>query len=287
MLGPVDEQFLRLADGRTLRVADSGHDAPVVLFHHGTPGGAHTGQAFAVRAGGRIRVVSYDRPGYGRSTARPGRSVADVGEDATAIADALDLGRFTTWGWSGGGPHALATAALLGDRVTACAVWASVLPGDADVDFRAGMAEANVEEFGLAMAGRGALEPEIRPVAEKLKTITVDEAVAWLEPYCAPGDMASLRRTPDVTEAALEAMSADGWIDDDLAFVRGWGVPLDVISARVTIWHGAEDLMVPLAHGRWLHAHVTGATLRGRPDDGHITLIETALDETIDFLTSA
>jgi pimeloyl-ACP methyl ester carboxylesterase len=288
MLEPVDEQLLRLADGRTLRVADSGHDAPVALFHHGTPGGVYNGQALAARAAGRIRVISYDRPGYGQSTPRPGRSVADVGEDVTAIADALDLGRFATWGWSGGGPHAIATAALLGDRVTACAVWASPLPGDADADFLAGMAEANVHEFELAMAGRAPLEAEIRPAAEEMKTVTVDEAVQALEPYCSAGDMASLRRTTEaVIEPMLEAMSADGWIDDDLAFVRAWGVPLDVISSPVAIWHGPEDLMVPLAHGRWLAAHIAGAALRGRPDDGHITLVETALTETVDFLTSA
>jgi pimeloyl-ACP methyl ester carboxylesterase len=284
----VEQHLLQLADGRTLRVADSGHDAPVVLFHHGTPGGVLNGQAFAARAGGRARIVSFDRPGYGRSTRQAGRSVADVGDDVAAITDALGIGRFATWGWSGGGPHALATAALFPGRVTACAAWASPVPGDADIDFLEGMAEANVEEFSLAMAGRAALEAEIEPVAASMKTISVDEAVDALEPYCSAGDMASLRRaTETVVEPMLEAMSAEGWIDDDLAFVASWGVSLDAIAAPVAIWHGPEDLMVPLAHGHWLGAHIAGASLHGRPDDGHITLVETALDDTIAFLTRA
>ena len=121
-------------DGRTLTVYELGDPSgPAVLVHHGTPG---DGLPFApwvqdaVRRG--IRLLSYDRPGYGASTAHHGRRIADAAEDAAAIADALGIGRFATWGISGGAPHALACAALLPERVVAAASLAALAPFDAE-----------------------------------------------------------------------------------------------------------------------------------------------------------
>src|SRR5919201_1886109 len=149
------------ADGRTLRVHEAGRpEGPLVFVQQGTP---MSGLLFdphvqdAARRG--IRLASYDRPGYGGSTPAPGRSVADAADDVRAIADALEADRFAVWGISGGGPHALACAALLSDRAVAVASLASVAPVDAEgLDWTAGMGELNLEEFAATRAGREALE---------------------------------------------------------------------------------------------------------------------------------
>src|SRR4051812_35034353 len=126
------QRDLRREDGRTLRVHDGGGAEPAVLtllWHHGTP---QTGALLepvleAARRRG-IRLLSYGRPGYGGPTPRPGRTVGAAAADVARIADALGLERFAVMGASGGGPHALACAALLGDRVTAAACLAGLAP---------------------------------------------------------------------------------------------------------------------------------------------------------------
>src|SRR5262249_12009302 len=147
-------------DGRTLRVHEAGAaEGPVLVAHHGTPSAGNRYRAeieSAERAG--LRLVAYDRPGYGGSTPCPGRTAADAAAGVAAVLDRLGAERFATYGWSGGGPHALACAALLADRCVAAATIAGVGPADApDLDFLAGMGEGNVEEFGVAGRGRDPL----------------------------------------------------------------------------------------------------------------------------------
>ena len=120
----VKETDLQLSDGRTLHFYDTGgEDADTslaVFWHHGTPNtGAPPEPLFVTAAERGIRWVSYDRPGYGGSTPRPGRDVASAAADVASIADTLGIGQFAVMGHSGGGPHALACAALLPGRVQA------------------------------------------------------------------------------------------------------------------------------------------------------------------------
>ena len=140
-----------------LREAGDPRGVPVVI-HHGTPGSSLLYEPH-VRDAEEQRdhpALAYDRPGYGGSTRQPGRSVADCAADVAAICDALGIDRFCTWGISGGGPHALATAALLPERVAAAAALASVAPFDAEgLDFTAGMGELNVESFAASRRSRG------------------------------------------------------------------------------------------------------------------------------------
>src|SRR5436309_14672066 len=129
--------------------------APVFDLH-GTPGcrlsGRHPDPSRVSAAG--LRVVSYDRPGYGRSTRQSGRRVVDCVGDVAAIADDLGIERFVVRGGSGGGPHALAVAARLPDRVTRVACVVGVAPYDAeDCDWFAGMDRVYVREAGWALPG--------------------------------------------------------------------------------------------------------------------------------------
>ncbi len=246
-------------DGRLLTAAAFGpHDGTPVLSCHGTPGS----RLFSVpdiatleRLG--VRLVTYDRPGYGGSTLGPGRTVADAAGDAAVVADALSLQRFAVHGYSGGGPHALAIAAALGDRVTRCATVSSLAPMDAGgLDFFAGMSAGNVEELDAALAGRTALESALDPVAAAV----ADDVYAFL---------AALRADlPEVDQAALDQPHIDrllatsmaeglrpgagGWVDDDLAFTRSWGFDVGRVRVPLGVWHGTEDTLVPVSHAGWL-----------------------------------
>ena len=156
------ERTLQIAapDGRRLEVELSGPDeGQPLIFHNGTP---MAGRVFApmVAQGAErdVRHIAYSRPGYGGSERDAGRTVADCAWDVAAIADELGIERFFTIGLSGGGPHALASAALLPDRVIAVATMGSVAPRRAEgLDWLAGMGEENLEEFAAADAGHEAL----------------------------------------------------------------------------------------------------------------------------------
>jgi len=167
--------------GRTLLVHEAGDpDGALVVYHHGTPQNGLMLESWKDHAAtSRVRLVSYDRPGYGGSALQPGRAVADAAGDVAAIADALDAERLATFGASGGGPHALACAALLGDRVAAAAVLGTIAPFAAEgLNFFAGMGRDNWVEFGAALVGRETLEPmlvaEVRERADAAAASVAD-----------------------------------------------------------------------------------------------------------------
>jgi pimeloyl-ACP methyl ester carboxylesterase len=205
--------------------------------------------------------------------------VADVAGDVAAILDALGLDHFATIGWSGGGPHALACAALLPDRCMGAASLAGVAPFDAEgLDFLAGMGEENINEFGTAVRSRAELETLLEQWRAGLAQVSGEQIAAALGDLVDEVDRAAL--TGELAEAmaglirhSLSAGSA-GWLDDDLAFVRPWGFEVGAIRVPVSIWQGAHDRMVPFAHGEWLAANVAGARAHLYDDEGHISLVQ-------------
>jgi pimeloyl-ACP methyl ester carboxylesterase len=278
--------LLDLPDGRTLEYVVTGPAAgmPLVL-HHGTPGAAVVYPP-AVEAAARhgLRLVTYSRPGYGRSTARPGRTVGDAGGDVTAVLDALGAGRFVTIGWSGGGPHALACAALA-ERCLGAALIGGVAPyGVAGLDWMAGMGNENVAEFGAALVGAAALTEFLREAGASLAAIETADLAPALGDLAPDVDIAVLNGVYGdyLAESFRVSVSAgiDGWRDDDLAFVHDWGVPLNT-GVPVSIWQGDKDRMVPHTHGEWLAAHIPGARLHRRPGEGHLSLFTNELDAIV------
>ena len=266
-------------DGRALEVLTSGPSGgQPLVYHSGTPGAAVPMpllEQAAAAAGARI--ITWSRPGYAGSTEQPGRTVADVAADAVVVLDALDVTEFVTLGWSGGGPHALACAALLPERCRAAATLAGAAPYAVDgLDFLAGMAEENKVEFGAAMQGREVLEPALIEMSEGMDSITAEQVAESLGGLVSESDRQSL--TGELAQHLADSLSAAvstgiaGWRDDDLAFVRSWGFDLGAIDVPVTIWQGDEDRMVPLAHGEWLADHLSGATWRREPGHGHISV---------------
>lgn len=271
--------FITTRDGRQLYVLESGkrHGIPV-LAHIGTPGSGTLHDAWVADAAARgIRLITYDRPGYGESSPHPGRTVASVAADVTEIAEHLRIRRLLVWGVSGGGPHALACAALLPDLVAAAAALASPAPYGADgLDWMRGMGEDNLLEFGAALQSRAALSDFIQGGLPGLLEATPASLVAAMRTLLSPPDVAVLSEENaafliDNMHRGVQEGCA-GWIDDDLAFTRPWGFDPADIRVPLLIVQGAQDLMVPPAHGEWLSRHIPQAETRMLPDDGHLTL---------------
>jgi len=265
--------------------ANSG-DEPLV-FHWGTPCAAVWFEPLATAAAGAgLRLVMYSRPGYAGSTPRPGRSVADAAADVAAVLDALGADTFVTMGWSGGGPHALACAALLPDRCAAATSLAGVAPYPAEgLDWLAGMGTENVEEFSAAIAGERALSAALQKLAGDLEAIRGADVAAALGGLVS--DVDKLALTGDFAQAMAEsfrrALSTGiaGWRDDDLAFTRSWGFDLAAIRRPVAVWQGGQDRMVPFSHGQWLAAHIPTAQAHLYPDEGHLSLGVASLDRIV------
>jgi pimeloyl-ACP methyl ester carboxylesterase len=249
-----------------------------VILHHGTPGARILPPWWHEPAAERgLRIISFDRAGYAERAARPGRNVADVADDVALLADQLGLERFATIGFSGGGPHALATGALLPDRVVAVLIAAGVGPyGAPGLDFLEGMGEANVIEFGAALEGREPLERLLRGEAAEMVGTDVETLLAVMATVLSKPDREAL--TGRVAEYLLASTrdglraGVAGWRDDDIAFTLPWGFDLERIALPVSIWQGSEDLMVPPHHAPWLANAIPGAELHVLQGEGHITL---------------
>ncbi len=268
-----------LDDGRALQALSEGDPAGTLLvFHHGSPGAAVPFGTFDGAAAERgIRLVTYSRPGFGGSSRHEGRTVADCAKDVAALADHLGVDRFLTAGWSGGGPHAIACAALLPERVLAAATIAGVAPYDAEgLDWTAGMGEENQIEYPLAASNPDAHLEWMRPQAEVMASITPEQIVGELRTIISMVDEASLSgEFGELLAASFREAFRNGlwgWRDDDLAFVAPWGFDLASIEVPVSIWQGAQDLMVPFAHGQWLTGHVPTARAHLHPEHGHLSL---------------
>jgi pimeloyl-ACP methyl ester carboxylesterase len=282
---------VELPDGRQLEAVVQGADeGTLLIFHHGSPGSAQPFEPFHRAAAERGIVVAFpSRAGFGGSSRQEGRTVSSAAADAAALADHLGHKRFLTAGWSGGGPHALACAALLPDRVLAAATIAGVAPFDAEgLEWTAGMGEDNQIEYPLAARDPAGSMEWMRPHAEAFATIESDEIVAELRTIISEVDAAQVTgEFGDVLAATFRGAFRNGvwgWWDDDQAFVHDWGFDLDSIRVPVSVWQGRQDLMVPFAHGEWLSAHIPNARAHLSEEHGHLSLAVGAIGEIFDEL---
>jgi pimeloyl-ACP methyl ester carboxylesterase len=228
--------------GRNLRYCLYGPaDGFPVIAHNGSPSTRwrRPEQIEAMHESG-VRVLMPDRPGYGGSTRRPGRTVADVVPDVIALADAQGWDRFAVFGGSGGAPHALACAALLPQRVIRCAVLSGIRPPD----------PAPPPD-----------EPTLRSQLEQVADDIMAKIAAGGPEF--PGESAALPARDDpAAMARLRATfvdSHDGWVDDSLAFARPWGFTMPDGAVPVGIWHGTQDTNLSPDHAEWLLTHISGA----------------------------
>lgn len=277
---------MRAGDGRVLAVVEDGDlTGQPILVHNGTPNSRllfanHV--ALARRQG--IRLISYDRPGYGGSTRQAGRSVADCVQDVRTIAAALGIERLGMWGISGGGPHAIACAALLPDLVPAVSVLASSAPWGAEgLDYFAGMGELNVEDMTLFLKDRAAARVKCEDDRREMLSLDAETLLEFLKTLLSPVDATVLtgRLAQYLVDSVHDGLGPgpDGWWDDEVAMMEPWGFELDAIATPVLLRHGRQDRFVPFAHGEWLAGHIPGVQAELTDDDGHLTLTERHLAE--------
>jgi pimeloyl-ACP methyl ester carboxylesterase len=253
------ELEIRTADGRVVRVYDDGDPAGrLLVYHHGTPMSGLLPSSWAHVAGAEgVRLVSFDRAGYGGSDRHSGRRIADVVADTEAVANALETDRFLVLGQSGGGPYALGCATLLPARVIAAVSMSGPAPFDADgLDFLAGMGQDNVDEFNAALAGEDALRSYLSQQREETLATTPQTMHQVMASLLSPADKAVL--TGDLVDwlyaASIRGLEPgyEGWLDDDLATIRPWGFDPRDNRVPVLIRAGEQDRFVPDAHARWL-----------------------------------
>lgn len=282
---------LTLPDGRQLDVFLAGpEDGIPLLFHHGSPSSGLPAPALVDGMADRgLRYVAWSRPGYGDSTRQAGRAIVDVVGDAAAVLDSIGADKAYTLGWSGGGPHAMATAAKLPNRILAAATMGGVAPYPADgIDWFEGMGPENIEEFGASLQGPDAL------IAFKERAWPIWSQVTGEQVAGAFGGLID-----DVDRGSLTGEFADevaaetreglrngywGWFDDDMAFNHPWGFELEPMRVPVHIWQGGHDRMVPYAHGNWLAEHVGSACPHLFPEHGHLTLVVDSIGLILDEL---
>jgi pimeloyl-ACP methyl ester carboxylesterase len=277
--------------GRALEVELSGpDDGQALVFHSGTPdAGTMFEPLVALGAQRGLRHIAYSRPGYSTSDRHEGRSVGDCAQDVAAILDHLGIERVFMIGVSGGGPHCLACAALLPERTIAAASIAGVAPYGADgLDWSAGMAQENLEEFAAVQAGQRELVGFLERQRTELIGVTGEQLAEALGDLISPPDRAALTGAfadylaANFAEAVAEGIW--GWFDDDIAIVGDWGFDLGTIARPVSIWQGRDDRFVPPAHGDWLVRHVPGARARLRDEEGHLSIAIGSYAEILDDL---
>ena len=251
---------------------------------HGTPGsrlGPHPRSAVLHRLG--VQLISFDRPGYGESDRLEGRRVADVAADVLAIADAHDLERFSVVGRSGGGPHALACAALLPERTARAAVLVGIAPHGADgLDWFDGMARSNVAEFTAAAKSYADIAAHTREMASAIRADPASLIARLHEELPDPDRRVvadrGIRSMLIKTYAEALRTSDYGWIDDVLAFCSDWGFDPGSINLPVLLWHGASDVFSPASHARWLADKIPSAAVVVQAGAAHFGALDVLPD---------
>jgi pimeloyl-ACP methyl ester carboxylesterase len=266
-------------DGRELCVESVGPaGAPAVLVHTGTPNSRRLFGGWIEDATSRgIQLISYDRPGYGGSSPHPGHTVADGAEDVRSIARALGIERLAVWGTSGGGPYALACAALAPDLVAAAGVVGSIAPWGAEgLDYFDGMGQDNVDEIKLYFSDPERSRQRGMQQREEMLELKPEHLIGAHETLLSPVDAAVL--TGEFAQWLVAGLqdglgaTEQGWWDDGVAHMAPWGFELESIQIPVKVWHGRHDRFVPFQHGQWLAAHIPGAESGLSESDGHLTI---------------
>ncbi len=259
--------MVRLKDGRVIAVEEYGDPAgPPVFYFHGWPASRLEAGLIADLP---VRLLAFDRPGYGRSTPAPGRTLLDWPADVAEVADRLGLPRFHIVGLSGGGPFAAACAHALPDRVAGLALVCPVPPSEHKAAWSGGVAHL----FRLGRHPRLAhrLFSVMRPLLKR-RLITPSTLVGKSLPE---SDRAAL--TPALVQGLARVWreglgrSVQGALCDAFIYAKPWGIALDQMRVPTAIWCGADDTLIPLASLAAYQA-IPGATLTVIPGEGHYSL---------------
>lgn len=281
----IHHHSIKTSDGRNLEYATVGNPGgKTVVFHHGTPGCFLTFFHYQeLLSMGDFFVIAYSRAGYGNSDRHIGRSIDSVVGDVGAILENENRDSYVSVGWSGGGPHSLACAAL-DRRCSGVVSVAGVAPIDADFDWTEGMGQGNIDEFELAKQGGQEYEEHVREAGEMFKNATAENVIELFGDVMSEVDKQAWASL-DLRERAANdyvhgfSKSSDGFFDDDRAFLKPWGFSVEDIKVPTSFWYGSNDLMVPSSHGDWLSKNTPGAVGHYFAEDGHMSIWFNHLEE--------
>jgi pimeloyl-ACP methyl ester carboxylesterase len=283
-------QLVRVA-GRQVAVEDAGPASgfPVIVHHGGTrhlfPAAVRDAQAHG------LRLISYDRPGQGMSTPRPGRVVADGAEDVQAILAQLRIARAAVWGSSVGGAYALASAALLPEAIASVCVFAPLGPyGAPGLDFTEGMSDGFREEIRVFLDDPGRARVEFQARSAEFARLSSSPAW-WMDRWA---DRAGIDAAHSQEKADYLALvnrdgyggGGEGWWEDWSASFLPWGFDPAAIQAPVALWHGLRDTAAPPSHSRWLAARIPHAIAHFPADEDHTNIEENNRSAAIAWVRS-
>jgi pimeloyl-ACP methyl ester carboxylesterase len=267
------EASMALADGGSVSYTEAGApDGFPILYFHGAPGSrldvALLDNEFSNLG---ARVVSADRPGIGGSSPSPGRAVEDWPRRIADLADRLGIDRFGVMGLSSGGPYVVACAALLSDRVVGAAVVAGVTDmgwsaafDDFPEDDEKTIMRIGDEEVAQKWCAEHYGEDGSRFFDSPMDLSPPDAKV--MEDEVIVGGL-----LPTFAEAFVQGVA--GYAQDITVQGRAWTFDVGSISCPVRVYHGEQDTIVPISHGRHTAEVIAGATLTTFPEHGHISMI--------------
>jgi pimeloyl-ACP methyl ester carboxylesterase len=266
------EASVILPDGRTLAYTDLGaSDDPVVMYFHGAPSSrldlAYFEDELAARG---VRVVSADRPGFGRSSAQPGRHREDWPTDVATLADHIGVDRFAVMGLSSGGPYAVTCAALLPGRVAA----AAIVEGETDFAWAGAWNNYSEHEATLMRIGdeeRGTAWCEARYGSDGAGFFEVMQDIAPADQAAFGDEAFTAALMMSVREAFRQGVGA--YAQDVVLQGKPWAFDPGAITVPVVVHHGEADTMTPVAHSQHTADLIPGAQLTVWPEEGHISLI--------------
>jgi len=266
-----EDGVTRLGDGREMAWRWWGEpDAKPVLRIQGTPASRlYRNPDASVQRGLGVRYLMIDRPGYGGSTRKPGRGIADVADDLAEVVVAHGVERIPAMGTSGGGPHVLALAARHPELVAAATVVVGGTP--LEPDEVAQLVGVNAQGYAAAEEGWEQLHELLVKVRERL---------------LGPEGMGGVLKDAPATDRALMAnpawerierenlaetlkQGAEGWTDESFAMHGDWDFDPAAIQTSVTWWHAAGDKNAPLSAARRYAAKIPQVDLRVWQNEGH------------------
>ncbi len=264
-----------LSDGRVLGYAECGEPdgIPLFYFHGGLSSRLDIAYAASTCKDKGIRLIAPDRPGIGTSENKPGRSLLDWPADVAYLAQQLGLTKFSVLGWSLGGPYSLACAYSIPHMIhragtVGCIAplsWAGSLSGLGLLADRLLIACTRVAPY---------LVPAMLHLSKMLPARTVKECL--LKELKSPADVEIVKAlsVSDATDFFREALrpGVEGTVDDYRTISFDWPFSIEKIQAPVNLWHGEEDTIVPISHGRYLQEHIPAAKLTVVPNEGHFLL---------------
>jgi pimeloyl-ACP methyl ester carboxylesterase len=276
---PRIDHALRLRDGRLLGYAECGAaDGKPLFFFHGMPGSrreAELADDAANRLG--VRIIAADRPGYGLSDFKPGRTFVEWPDDVLELADALGIERFAVAGVSGGGPYAAACALKIPQRLTAAAIISGVGPFDAPAATE-GMSAENRLLFGTARRLPWLVNAPMWLMAQAVRRFP-DRALSLTMRSLPEADRKVLARpevwalfVEDIVEAYRQGARGASW--EAILYSRPWDFRLRDIAMEVHLWQGEEDVNVPASMGRYQAESIPNCRATFLPGEGHLLIVD-------------